>query len=227
MVRHRFTVSSILLALWAGFLIAAGVEGQGPEKTGTGLAVDKKSKTVTVSCTVAPRKLPNLKQIYPLEVVATYPAPKGQKAHETVVVFDAKPSEVHKALESLGLKAGQPGVGERSKASGPEVRLFLEVPGKEKIPVEEAMVDMKTGKTLPRLTWLFTGSAMKNPDPEKDDKVYGADLTGTLITIFPVTDDVVIQTNLAAKDEGKWKLEINSKALPKEGSTVRLVIQVP
>src|SRR5262249_30309893 len=149
-------------------------------------------------------------------------APKGQKAHETVVVYDAKPSEIHKALESLGLKAGKPGLGERFKARGPEVMIFLEIPnadGKSKrVSIEESMVDLNTGKALQPLTWLFTGSAMKSPDPEKDDVVYGADLSGTLITIFPVTDDTVIQTNLAAKDEKNWKLELNKKLLPKEGA---------
>ena len=58
------------------------------------------------------RKLPTLTQIYPLEVVACYPAPQGQKAHETVVTFEVKPSEVAKALESFGLKPGKPAVGE-------------------------------------------------------------------------------------------------------------------
>jgi hypothetical protein len=207
-----------------GFLLA-GAEGRAQKAPD--LVVDKKAKTVTLACVVAPRKLPNLKQVYPIEVVATHPAPRGQKAHETIVVFDAKPSDIHKALEGLGLKAGRPGVGERSKASGPEIRLFLEIPGKQKIPVEDALVDTKTGKTIPRLKWLFTGSVMKNPDPEKDDKVYGADLSGTLITIFPVTEDVVIQTDLAAQDEGQWKLEVNAMKLPKEGSPIRLIIQVP
>ncbi len=208
----------LLLASGAGLI-------HGQEKQGSGLVIDKKSKTITLSCTMAPRMLPNFKKIYPIEVVATFPAPKGQKAHETVVVFDAKPSDVHKALESFGLKAGKPGLGERTKASGPEVRLYLQVPGKEKIPLEEALVDTNTGKTLPKQKWLFTGSAYKNPDPEKDDKVYGADLSGTLITIFPVTDDTVFQTSLSGTAEAKWKLEVNRKVLPKEGSPVKLIIQ--
>jgi len=161
--------------------------------------------------------------------VATWPAPKGQKAHETVVVFDVKPSEVHKALESLGLKAGKPALGEQGTASGPEVALFIEVPGEGKewkrIPIEETMVDTRSNKAFPKAKWLFTGSAYKFPDPEKDEKVYGADLSGTLITIFPVTDDVVFQSNLAMKEESKYRLETNAKVLPKEGTAVRLVIQ--
>ena len=50
------------------------------------------------------------KEPYPLEVIATWPHPKGKKAHETIVNFSEaiKPSDVHKALESLGLTAGKP-----------------------------------------------------------------------------------------------------------------------
>jgi hypothetical protein len=212
-------------ALLAGIMIAVSASSGG-DKAGGGVTIDKEAKTVTITCKVAPRKLPNLKQIYPLEVVACWPAPKGQKAHETIVVFDAKPSEVHKALESLGLKAGKPGLGEVGKAAGPEVSIFLEIPGDKAklVPIEEAMVDTKSGKTIPPLKFLFTGSAVKFPDPEKDDKVYGADLSGTLITLFPVTDDTVFQTTLGAKEEGKWRLEV-SKIVPKEGTALKLVIK--
>src|SRR5262245_66638349 len=82
-------------------------EGEKKDKADA-IAVDKDKKTITVPCKIAPRKLPNLNEIYPIEVIACWPAPKGQKAHETVVVYDAKPSEIHKAVESLGLKAGKP-----------------------------------------------------------------------------------------------------------------------
>src|SRR5206468_806632 len=83
-----------------------------------------------------------------------FPAPKGQKAHETVVVFDVKPSEVHKALESLGLKAGKPHRGEGGAGTGPQVEVFLELPGEEKakrVPIEDTLLDIKTGKKMPRV----------------------------------------------------------------------------
>ncbi len=211
-----------LAATLALLLASAPLPGQ--EK----VAVDKEKRTVTIDCAVAPRKLPSLDKIYPLEVIATFP--KGQKAHETVVTFLAKPSEVHKALEGLGVKPGKPAVGGDAVASGPEVEVFLEVPGSggkpKRIPVEEALVDTRSGKPMPRLKWHFTGSARKQPDPEKDDTVYGADLTGTLITIFPVTNDTVVQSNLMFKQQEALKLEVNKKVLPKEGTPLKLVIRV-
>lgn len=195
-----------------------------------GLVVDKEKKTVTVPCKIAPRKLPNLSEVYPLEVIATYPAPKGQKAHETIVTFDVKPSDVHKALESLGLKPGKPAKGEGQEASGPEVKLSLELPGpggiSRRVPFEKLIVDRKTEKSLPPLKWMFTGSIETQPDPSKPDKVYAADNTGTLISIFPVTNETVLQSSLTSKDEGLIKMETNKKMLPAEGTAVTLVIEV-
>jgi outer membrane protein assembly factor BamB len=194
------------------------------------ITVDKQQRTVSLPCKVAPRKLPTLKEVYPLEVVATFPAPRGQKAHETVVTFECKPSEVHQALESLGLKPGKPARGEGVVASGPEVRIYLEVPGITRkpwlIPIESVLVDARTGKSMPPLKWHFTGSAWRQPDPDKPDKVYGADLSGTLIALVPVTDETVCQTNLTLADERLIRLETNKNLLPPEGTEVRLIIEV-
>ncbi|MFX7739800.1 hypothetical protein ABTJ99_20670, partial [Acinetobacter baumannii] len=84
--------------------------------------------TITVDCKIAPRKIddPAYKEIYPIEVMASWPfrqePPGGQKAHETVVTFDfdTKPSQIHKALEDLGLKAGKPVKGGEDVPEGPE-----------------------------------------------------------------------------------------------------------
>ena len=78
---------------------------------------------------------------------------------------------------------------------------------------------------MPKLKWIFTGSIMSQPNPEKDEKVYGADMTGTLVGIFPVTNQVVIQTNLTMKDEPLLKLETDKKLLPPEGTAVKLIIE--
>lgn len=201
------------------------------DKPAEAIQVDKEKKTVTVACKIAPRKLPNLSEIYPIEVIASLAAPKGQKAHETVVTFDAKPSDIHKAIESLGLKAGKPAKGEGAAAAGPEVKIYLDLPGagglSKRLPIEKALMDRKTQKAMPPLKWIFTGSITKQPDPNKSETVYGADTTGTLIAIFPVTDETVFQTHLTMKDEPLIKLDTNSKVLPEIGTDVQLVIQVP
>jgi hypothetical protein len=216
----RHIVSVLTLAVFAGTLPAQG------------LTVDKDKKAVIITAKVAPRKLADPKfegKIYPVEVVASWAYPKGQKAHETVLTFDVKPSEIHKALESIGLKPGKPVYGDTDeKASGPELKLYVEatVDGDtRKIPIERTMLDPRTGKAIKNLKWIFTGSVMSKVAADKDEMAYGADLTGTLIAIFPVTNQTVIQTNLTMKEEKYLKIETNEKVLPKVGTDVKLIIE--
>ena len=82
--------------------------GAGVATSTAKITVDQVKKTITIPARISPRKMAYLKDVYPLEVIACWPHPLGQKAHETVVNFDAKPSDIHNALVSLGLKPGRP-----------------------------------------------------------------------------------------------------------------------
>src|SRR4051812_31240477 len=209
-----------LLALLAAPAFAADPEG---------VKVDKDRKAVVVDARIAPRKLAKYDQIYPIEVVACWPDPKGKKAHETVLTIDAKPSDVHKALESVGLKPGKPALGENTEAAGPEVKVSLEIPdggGTKKLSIHRFLIDPKTKQPFPKdVKFRFTGSAMSKPDPTKDAEVYGADVSGTLIAIYPVTADTVCQTSLTMKEEKYLKLETNQELMPKEGTPVKIIIE--
>src|SRR6516162_3545858 len=110
----------------------------------SGVTIDKDKRTVTIDSKIAPRKIddPRYKEIYPIEVVACWAFPKGQKAHETVVTIEALPSAVHKGLVDLGLKPGKPVVGEvKEEAEGPVVNIYLEFPGpdgeRKRVPIEK------------------------------------------------------------------------------------------
>jgi hypothetical protein len=222
------------LLIFSLISLVAIIPARAQEKSG-GVVVDKDKRTITVDCKIAPRKMEDPKfqgKTWPIEVIACYPYPKGQKAHETVVTIDVKPSEVHKALESFGLKPGKPVRGEaKEPPQGPEVSLFLEISDSggrpKRVPIERTLIDPKTNKPMPKVQWRFTGSIRSKPDPAKDETVYGADMTGTLISIFPVTDETVFQTNLTMKEEKYLKLETDTKLLPPVGTPVKLVIEVP
>lgn len=202
-----------------------------------GVVVDEAKRTVSIVAKVAPRKV--LEQVYPIELVAGWAHPKGKKAHEIVVSMDVNPSEVHQALEKLGLKPGKPAKGSPAKAGdpfpkaeGPVVNVFIEVPdgagGSRRVSLEKILWDPKTKKPPPRMTFVFTGSVMTAADPTRpDDKKYGADLTGTLIVLFPVSDETVLQTTMTMEQEKYLKLDVNPDALPREGTAVKLVIEVP
>src|SRR5262249_38800136 len=114
---------------------------------------------------------------------------------------------------------------------GPAVNVYLLVPDstglERKVTMDKAMVDSRNGKPFPKnVEWRFTGSVDTQPDPNKNEKIYGADFSGTLMAIFPVTNQTVLQTEMTMKYEGVMKLELNTKVLPKEGTPVKLVIEV-
>ena len=214
-------------------VLLASAAADDPKPAAGGVVVDKDKRTVSVAAKVAPRKLPHLEEKYPVELVAGWPHPKGKKAHEIVVSVDANPSEVHKGLVELGLKPGKPAKGPDAKAEGPAVNVFVEVPGDgggpaKRLTLDKVLIDPKTKKPAPKMTFRFTGSVQSAADPTKpDDKTYGADLTGTLIALFPVTDETVLQTDWTMKEEKYLKLDVNPDALPKEGAAVRVVIEAP
>jgi hypothetical protein len=214
-----------LYGLCVAFVLSSIALAADPE----GIKVDKDKKSVTIDAKVAPRKLPQYDQIYPVEVVACWPNPKGKKAHETVVTIDARPSDVHKALESVGLKPGKPALGENTESVGPEVKISLEVPdggGTRKLSIHRFLLDPKTKQGFPKdVKFRFTGSAMSKTDPTKNEEAYGADLSGTLVAIYPVTNETVCQSSLTMKEEKYLKLEVDSTLLPKEGTPVKLIIE--
>ena len=227
MARFFLLLSGLTCIAFAPSYVSGGKDGEG-------ITINKDKGTITIDAKIAPRKLPHLKgEVYPIEVIASWPHPKGKKAHETIVTIEATPSAVHKALEALSVKPGKPLMGgDKEVPQGPDVNLYLELPMPEgdfkRITIDKALVDSRTGKPFPKnVKWRFTGSVMTKPDPNKDEKVYGADVSGTLAVIFPVSDQTVFQTSLAMENEKFMKLETNTRILPKEGTPVRLVIEVP
>src|SRR5262245_44635576 len=121
--RNQFHLFLFPVSCFLFILLPARADDKGT----AGVTVNKDERTITIDCKIAPRKIndPRYKEIYPIEVIACSPFPKGLKAHETVVTIDCKPSALHKALEELGLTPGKPAIGE-GKPQGPEVELFLE-----------------------------------------------------------------------------------------------------
>ncbi len=191
-----------------------------------GVHVDRERRRVSIDAAVAPRKLPHLDRVYPIEVLVT--RPDGKKAHETVLVTEVELSSVHRALESLGLVSGSPGLGDKL-GTGPEVKLFIEFLGPagltKRLDVARSVVDHKTGLPLGKtVRWRFTGSSLVRPDPEREEQVYGADFTGTLVTLFPVTRETVLQSSLGPEAEPLLDLEVAS-SLPPPGTAVKLVIE--
>ncbi len=207
------------------------------DKPPAGIAVDKEKKTVTIDAKVAPRKV--LEEVYPIEVIACWPYKKepkagdrvGKKAHETVVTIDVLPSEVAAAMGQLGAKPGKPGYGEDAVAEGPEVNVYIDVPqaggNPKRLSLDKVLLDPKTKKPMPKgVKFRFTGSGPSKAAPGRPATEFGADVSGSLIYLFPVDVETVFQSTLTMKEEKYLKLEVNADALPKAGEAVKLVIEL-
>jgi hypothetical protein len=207
------------------------------DKLPDAIKVDKDKKTVTIDAKVAPRKV--LEEVYPIEVIACWPYKKdakpgdraGKKAHETVVTIEVLPSEVARAMGQLGAKAGKPGYGDDTAAEGPEVNIYIDVPQEKadakRLSLDKVLIDPKTKKPMPKgVKFRFTGSGASKATPDQPAKEFGADVSGSLIYIFPVDVETVFQSTLTMKEEKFLKLEVNKDVLPKEGEAVKLVIEL-
>ena len=85
------------------------------------------------------------------------------KTHESILVVDATPSDVHGARLLLGLKPGG-GVREQGKGmpKGPLVEVWIEWEGEgeaRRLPAERAYLDLASTNRLPASGWVFTGSS--------------------------------------------------------------------
>jgi hypothetical protein len=207
------------------------------DKLPDAIKVDKDKKTVTIDAKVAPRKV--LEEVYPIEVIACWAYKKepkpgdkaGKKAHETVLTIDVLPSDVAKAMEQLGAKAGKPGYGEDKAAEGPDVNIYIDVPQEKgdakRLSLDKVLIDPKTKKPMPKgVKFKFTGSGPRKATGDLPEVPFGADASGSLIYIFPVDVETVFQSTLSMKDEKFLKLEVNKDVLPKEGDPVKLVIEL-
>jgi len=192
------------------------------------LTIDMEKRTISIPCNIAPRKLPTLADIYPLEVIACHPAPIGQKAHETIVTTEVKPSELYAALVQLGLKPGVPARGLEGEPTGPEVRLLLEFPDLTGRPrtmrIEDVIADALTGRGILPLKWRFTDATPRHQTGYNANRDYAADLSGTLITLFPITAETVIQSTQSMKSRAVLNLDTRKDILPPEGTPARLIV---
>ena len=227
-MRHLLPVALLLIA---PFAVA-------DDKLPDAIKVDKDKKTVTIDAKVAPRKVYEDK-VYPIEVIACWAYKKepkpgdrvGKKAHETVVTFDVLPSEVVKAMEQLGAKAGKPGYGEDIAAEGPEVNIYIDVPQEKgdarRLSLDKVLVDPATSKPMPKgVKFKFTGSGPRKATGDQPEVKFGADASGSLIYLFPVDVETVFQSTLSMQDEKFLKLDVKKDVLPKEGESVKLVIEL-
>lgn len=135
-----------------------------------GLVADRQARTVEV---LAEATGLNAEEIIEFLLVDQ----RSGHGYEALLWSFAKPSDVHRALEFIGLKPGSPihPASGRFWSDGDPVMLSVRGEDGKLVPIEEFILDRQTGKTLPVEGFVFAGSVRlpaKGEEPER----YAADV---------------------------------------------------
>lgn len=193
-------------------LIAASAASAEPKETFPGVWVDVEAKTVEflgrVPIVLTDEEAPD---VY-LEVIVCIP---DTKEHETLLVTEAKPSNVHAGLLLIGLEPGEPGswtfegegldgtwiahdpTGDRVKVEF----IYTDAAGAERIVSPSSWVrHMETHEPLPELEYVFAGSRMI--DRGFGGAMYDADGTGLLIGLATFGSETIAWPRTFSPDSG-------------------------
>jgi hypothetical protein len=102
----------------------------------------------------------------------------SQHGYEAIGVSFAKPSDIHKALEFIGMRAGAPYNPQQlrmwPKGERVLINLLPQTPGSNATPLrlERLVLDRKSGRPLPDAGFIFTGSLMVDGEQGRE---YAAD----------------------------------------------------
>jgi hypothetical protein len=156
-----------------------------------------------------------------IEVFACTPT---GKTHETVMIVDAMPSNVHAALLLIGLKPGKPVAfqGEDRMPTGDPVKMSVRWKDGDKtktVRAEDLLLNVRDKRPMKPQTWVFCGSAM---DPQSP-KPYLADMVGNIIVTYHDAATVIDSPGEGGADDEV--LEVNGKTCPPVKTPVTLIIE--
>lgn len=151
--------------------------------------------------------------------------PKG-KAYESLFEAPVDPVELNEALKKIGAKPGKPAADEKTPATGDRVKISVQWKDGEKDrtePVELFINDDETKKTMETPGWVFQGSK-EGFVPDLGDVGLLVLTTKNLVGLYQ-GDGTPLLTNSAPLMSGH-RYRVNKQLLPKEGTPVKIVMQV-
>lgn len=160
----------------------------------------------------------------PIEFFIT-PAFSG-KDYESLAVTWCKPSDLHKALEFIGLKPGRPinFATNHHWTRGPRVIMTVDY-GKGLVRVEDLILNGPEKKTLPRTGLVFTGSFTHTD--EKGHQHYAADVVDSRAIAPNYNDPVAVldmPQRLAQSEVYGFQVRNPDHAMP-PGQLLTIIIQ--
>ncbi len=171
-----------------------------------------------------------------LEQIACAP---NSREHESLVVVQARPSEIHTALLMAGLKNGSPGRwtyadDELSFAPpvGDQVDVLVRYADREGKQLEHSIrdwiVDARGRHEFPEHPWVFGGSSFApNPQWMGPGEHYVADMTGSVIGLVTFGDEVIGFSKVISDQEAvhppQWQIAMSK--VPPRGAEVTLILR--
>ena len=151
-----------------------------------------------------------------LEVLIATPA---GRLHESLLSSPARPLHLQTMLYLLGLANGSR-LPDKKGRRGALVDLDVEWKDAEgeihRDPIENFVLDRRTGRTMRRLGWVFTGSALENGR-------FLADLEGNLVLLFSSGETVLDCADPDSTDDTLFSGNARRKA-PPVGAAVRVFV---
>jgi hypothetical protein len=164
---------------------------------------------------------------------------EGTRTHESLVVPQAMPSEIHAALLMAGFEPGHPGtwrlddnddiVFSAPEGAPLEVLVRYERDGAfVEEPIARWIRDHRGRREFPDEPWVFSGSRF-DPNPEWMDpgEHYVADMTGSVIGLVTFGDEVVGFSRVLADQEdvqpAEW--EVDTDAIPPPDTPVTIILR--
>lgn len=150
--------------------------------------------------------------------------------YEALLWSFAKPSDVHRALEFIGLKPAAPRnpAVPRLWSDGDRVTLEINDGGNEAFPIERLILDKETGRTLPEEGFVFAGSMMVPPPDGKGAARYAADVYDprSVASIYNEPAALLDVPREASQGELYGRQVVNPEAAT-DGGTVLTVVMKP
>lgn len=146
-------------------------KGQADKLVLPGLVADRKERTVEVLAECTGLKGGDIAEFLLVDQ-------SSERGYEALLWSYAKPSDIHRALEFIGLKAGAPfsPASYRFWPEGDKVIVTLRMQEGGSAPIERLVLDKGTGDTLPETGFVFSNSAKLPSREGKGEPRYGADV---------------------------------------------------
>lgn len=154
----------------------------------------------------------------------------GSHGYEAMLWSMARPSDVDRALEFIGLRRGasvNPAV-PRVWSDGDRVQLTVQPTEGKSFPIEQLILDNQTEKTLPEEGFVFTGSVTVPSVNGKEPAAYAADVYDprSLASIYNESTSVLDVPRRVDKGEAYGRQVVNPDRVF-AGGTLLTVVMTP